>query len=274
MYVSILQMEKTEGVMVEPGRPVIFDLLQYSTSMIGYDGQTGIFTLNERNNRYLITWWVALQGTAGTSAVFGIVTDDGRQIDSSTTAKNGLLTGTAIVSTNQISSLSFSLQNTGAHTVFYAAQSPVKAGISIVSNLWDPAFGARYLFGQDSITLDASPVPVPLNTPSPFSNVLFNVPNAISIQRRGIYRVDAVVSGSAQEPSLVTLGVAKNDTTQTLEFSTADTGTFCLSGFVELAQADQLTLLMSVYDGPVMFFFPTGGAGPYLSVQMVSCVNT
>lgn len=126
-----LQLQRLAPGSADTGNPVLFDTTVYHDGDITYDPATGIVTLNEPG-QYILQWFVSTQSSQiASGAVFAVSCSQGEFIMDNSPLKMGEVTGAGIL---QIASApaTVTLANAGPDSVFYAAQTPVKATLIVI----------------------------------------------------------------------------------------------------------------------------------------------
>ena len=137
------------------------------------------------------------------------------------------------------------------------------------------AFGGYYMTDTGSLDLSSTPITVPLDLPSSsYNGVSFANPNAITVKKAGIYRIDVALYGRSLSSSTIGVqlainNVAQTNTSQAQEFTTFELNSFVFSNFLPLAAGDQLSLLISS-TSDTLFSMPQTGQTAGLIVQRVS----
>ena len=108
----------------------MFDtLIINQTGDITYNGGTGEFTLSSNGN-YLISWWVAIDGTASTSSIsFATQVNGASSVEGSAPIVTGQLNGTTLITVTG-APVTVTLINNSLDAVFFAT-TPVQANIII-----------------------------------------------------------------------------------------------------------------------------------------------
>ncbi|MFZ5975429.1 MAG: hypothetical protein ACOYU3_08485 [Bacillota bacterium] len=116
------------GDVIADGARIVFDTVNDQSPDITYNALTGEFTLNAEGN-YLVTWWVATDGTLGAPNVTFAIRQGLLNIPSSSPLVTGHVSGSAFLTVTSTPAV-VTLENNTQDTVLFAS-TPVQANIII-----------------------------------------------------------------------------------------------------------------------------------------------
>ena len=240
---------------------------------------TGVITLNEAGH-YVIEWWAVTQSTtANTATAFSLSSSLGEIIQGMSPVKAGQLSGFGIVDVTA-APVTVTLTNATGGTIYFPSNAAVQAGMMVSG--FTTAFGGRMSqISTFNVPGSVDPIEMPLAVTATESvNVDYSVPNAITIEQAGIYRVDisfvGAISGIGMPSQNFAIGLYRNGLVtpesgliQTVAMVENQYTTFAVSNYVRFEQGDVLRLGVSTAPDDVTVFFPVTGPGVTLMVQRV-----
>lgn len=126
-----MQLENGSQSLLGDNSNVLFDtVINWASPVMKYSSTTGEFLL-PGNKSYLVTWWVAVDGTGYSPLVeFAVVVDDELVVIGSSPLVTGQISGSALISTSR-GAKTLSLRNVSGGIIRYA-QTTIQADIVII----------------------------------------------------------------------------------------------------------------------------------------------
>ncbi|MGL4799231.1 MAG: hypothetical protein ACRCWY_07525 [Cellulosilyticaceae bacterium] len=210
MQTIALDLSKRVGDWINAQDNVVFEDVLVKKGNVNYNNITGVITFN-RAGRYMISWDVITQGTAGTPQIgFAIRASNGQEILTETPSKNGEIVGFGMIQVD-VAPVEVRLVNTTSTTVYYSTEVKVKAHLS-VGELLENTSGSKPVIWESAGLQLINRHPTPMeytvicpNKAIPFDNmtVQFNGVNyhcdTLKIIETGMYLVSWQITAKAMD---------------------------------------------------------------------------